>query len=185
MNQTPTLYDRGYMVANLCFLYSIIRASEPLLEMAIRRSDGELRDYYLRHLGEEQKHDEILLDDLMRIGVMPMPYHAAAQIAGAQYYLLAHDEPESLLGYMLALESFPLSVEEVENIEKHHGFRLDCARVHAENDPAHSAALREQIEKLPQDKRDKVMWNMQCTLSALNVAFGELWKNTRPQPCKQ
>ncbi len=139
--------------------YRLIVASVPLLEFAIQYADGPLREYYEHHMTEEEGHDQMLLADLNQFGE-PAPHSfVAAQLAGAQYYFIAHVHPAMLLGYMYALESNTATPEMVDGIESEHGIKLTALRHHAEHDPEHRKDLMAMIVSLPDDLRALVMWN--------------------------
>jgi hypothetical protein len=155
-----SLYNREFLVTNLTFVYRMIVASAPLLVFAVPRSEGRLKRYYEHHLAEEIGHDTMLEEDLRRLGVEKIPhYHLAAQIAGSQYYLVAHEHAAALLGYMHVLESMALKPNVVAAVERAHGVELKAMRHHAEHDPGHVAELNEQIEALPAELKSLVNWN--------------------------
>lgn len=142
------LRDKDYLVRNLCFLQKLIVASAPLLDFAIDYSQGGLRAYYEQHLEEEEGHDEMLEGDLQRLGVDSIPVcYTAATIAGSQYYLVAHEHPAMLLGYMFVLESNPIPLSAVTELEKFYGVWLDSFRHHSQHDAAHAADVTRMIEK--------------------------------------
>lgn len=135
-------------------------ASAPLLEFAIARAKGELKDYYTKHLVEERGHDEMLLEDLKGLGVGSVPFNfSAALVAGSQYYLIAHEHPALLLGYMIALEREPMPMEMVKSLEVQHGASLSALAHHAEHDRAHLKDLVEQFMLLPASLQERVLWN--------------------------
>jgi hypothetical protein len=154
------LHDRQFLCNGLAFVYRMMVASAPLLEFAIPRTEGGLLEYYKQHLEEERGHDLMLLDDLKRLGVEEVPLsHEAAQLAGSQYYLIAHEHPALLLGYMHALERQPMSVEQVDALSRLHGTQLTALRHHAIHDIQHKADLEAQMDVLPLELRAKVLWN--------------------------
>ena len=171
------LFNKRYLIENLCFMYGVIIASAPLLEFAISHlEDGDLQDYYRRHLTQETGHDQMLLNDLAGLGITDVAeYHQAAQIAGSQYYLVAHDHPALLLGYMHFLESNALNEEMVASIEAHHGVDLECLYHHAKADPAHTKELEAQISKLDAKLRERVIWNERATARFFNSVIELLW----------
>lgn len=143
----------------LSFAYRIMVASEPLLERAIDSSVGSLHDYFVKHLEEERGHADILAADLARLGVGPIPkFHLAELIAGNQYYLIQHEHPASLLGYMAALEGHPQPLGDVDELEKQFG-PLPTLRIHAENDGWHLEDIRRQIATLPPPLQSLVALN--------------------------
>lgn len=152
--------DIAHLKRSMTFVYQLIVASAPLLAFAILRAEGPLREYYEQHLKEERGHDEMLRDDLKRMDVTEFaPNHIAAQVAGAQYYLIAHTHPALLLGYMHALERDSLPVEEVDRLSKLHGVELTALRHHAQHDPEHRNDLKRMIAALDDAQREMVEWN--------------------------
>jgi pyrroloquinoline quinone (PQQ) biosynthesis protein C len=103
----------------LCMLHQIVRASMPLMELAIRHCDPDnpvhrrLAAYLEEHLDEERGHAELLIEDLRVAGMAPAdvlaraPLPAIVQLVGAQYYWIMHHSPLALLGYMGFLEGQP------------------------------------------------------------------------------
>lgn len=161
----------------LSFIYRLMVAAEPLLCRAIEKSDGELHRYFQRHLQEESGHAQILAADLARLGVVPIPrYHLAELIAGGQYYLIEHEHPAALLGYMAALEGHPQPLGDVNRLEAQYG-PINTLRIHAEHDPDHIRDIRRAIERLPGELRTLVQLNetrVQNQLRAApSVIFGE------------
>lgn len=154
------LLDKQFLCSGLSFVYRTMIASVPLLDFAIERATGDLLRYYNEHREEERGHDEMLRDDLRRLGVKEIPHsHAAAQMAGAQYYFIAHEHPAMLLGYMHALEKNSLPLEMVDALSAHHGTELTALRHHAKHDPLHRMDLERMIEGLPTALRERVRWN--------------------------
>jgi hypothetical protein len=153
------LYDRAQLLELMMFIYRIIVASAPLLEFAIKHTDGELKLYLQKHLTEETGHDRMLMSDLIEAGIVEVKdYPLAAQIAGSQYYYIAHGDPAMLLGYMLALESNCWSEQLVDELEQHHNLKLTALMHHAKHDPSHTQDLIQVIEQLSdQDRIDRVM----------------------------
>lgn len=154
------LHDPDGIRHVLCFCYRTMVASVPLLEFAIPRCDGELRAYYERHAAEERGHNEMLRADLYALGITDVPiFHQAAQLAGSQYYLVAHDHPALLLGYMLSLEKDSLTPAQVDVLSEHHGVDLTALRHHSKHDPGHKDDLLRVIDTLHPALRERVMWN--------------------------
>ena len=173
------LLNRDFLVRNLCFFYRLIVASAPLLEFAIPRADGALSEYYEKHLDEERGHDAMLLADLKAMGIDDVPYDfTAAQLAGSQYYLIAHFHPALLLGYMGVLESQPLRITQIEDIEKAHACTLSAVRLHAEHDPHHITDLMKMRAALSPDLQQAIDWNAQGVRDVLNAEYAR-WANAQ------
>lgn len=154
------MFDRQTLVKGLSFSYRTMVASEALLEFAIPRATGELKEYYKRHLEEERGHEKMLERDLRELGVPEIPESfAAACLAGAQYYFIAHEHPSMLLGYMHAMERNEISPQVVDDLCKWHGVNLTCLKHHASHDKGHKADLEGMIERLPEKQRRRVLWN--------------------------
>lgn len=167
------MYDRQILVKGLSFCYRTMVASVPLLEFAIPKASGEVLRYYQQHLEEERDHDLMLKDDLFRLGVTDIPFpHEAAQIAGSQYYLIAHEHPAMLLGYMAALERNQLSPGMVDLISQEHGVEMTCLKHHAVHDKSHKADLERVISGLDPALRERVLWNQLHVIDFLERALG-------------
>lgn len=147
------LHEPGVLVENLVFICQVIAASEKLMEEAAQETDSKvLREYLTGHLEEERDHAKWMADDLSKWGIdvakVP-PQRAAMELAGSQYYLIKHQTPNALLGYMAVTEGFPFPLDVLEQLENIHGKDiLRCLRYHAENDPQHRVQLFETIDKL-------------------------------------
>lgn len=143
-----------------------MKASVPLLEFAVPKA-GELSGYYKKHLEEEKGHDLMLQEDLKALGVDPIPlYFDSAQIAGSQYYLIAHEHPALLLGYMIALESNAPKMPLIVALEQRYGVTLTCMRHHAKHDPHHYQDLKDVIAALPAELQERIWWNCKHTIGA-------------------
>lgn len=157
-------------------------ASAPLLEFALLYAKGSLADYYRRHLEQERGHDLMLLNDLKAMGVHEVPhYHTAAQVAGAQYYFIAHDHPALLLGYMYVLENAAPDPERVRFLEAMHGAELTCVRHHANVDRDHVRELTAVIDTLPADLQARVTANGVMTTNLLQLFLDHLWAQTHQE----
>ena len=170
------LLNRQFLILNLCLVHDIILASPSLLEFALMGCSGELADYYRHHLEQERGHDAMAREDLVRLGCAEIiHYHVAAQIAGSQYYMIEHQNPAMLLGYMHVLESRALNEKAVDTLENHHGVRLSCLRHHAKHDPGHTAELERQINSLPSGLKADVLWNAGGVLQVITYTMDGLW----------
>ena len=144
----PKMETRAQFVAFLKFAHGLMRASGPLLELAVERSSGALRDYYASHLAEEKDHATWLAEDMDLLGEAPAKLdHAVAATAGAQYYYLRHIGPQALLGYIAAMEFRPMPLADVETLEKVYGApAIRTVRYHAEHDTEHAKELARVID---------------------------------------
>lgn len=146
------LSDKSVLITNLVFMQQVIKASERLLVEAAQEATGRLKEYYVSHLEEEREHEKWLSDDLKSEGIDVDKFHImrlASEMAGSQYYLIKHDDPACLLGYMAVLEGFPFPLDQLESLERLHG-KILCKtlRFHAENDLEHRKELFRVIDEV-------------------------------------
>jgi len=119
---------RSLFLDYLYRIYSIIRASVPVMEAARDRAGvlagddpacAALHAYLTQHVPEERHHDDWLLDDLEALGVSResvwarQPSPTVAALVGAQYYWIHHHHPVAVLGYIAVLEGTPPDEEHV------------------------------------------------------------------------
>ena len=151
--------------------HCVIRASVPLMETALAKlnesPDGdplntELAAYFAKHIPEERRHDEWLLDDLEALGhprseiLERIPPPTIASLAGAQYYWIAHHHPVALIGYIAVLEGNPPKVADLEAVIARSGIPREGFRTflkHADIDPHHCADLNRALDRLPLSSR--------------------------------
>ena len=170
----------------LVHMHWIVRASVPLMEAARVRGEAIGADdptaaavaaYFEKHIEEELRHDEWLLEDLEAIGWeretvlerTPMP--TVAGVVGAQYYWIFHYHPVALLGYTTLLEGYPPGPEDVELLMEKTGYGADSFRTmrgHAELDPGHAEELFEAIDGLALTPGQSAVLG----LSAMSTAHG-------------
>lgn len=144
MRRVVNAAERDQLVANLMFVYQVMRASTNLLRVAISLlGEGRLRTYYEKHLREEENHAEWLLEDLDgQKEYSPL----AAAIAGTAYYLVYHEHPAALLGYMLAMETSTIDEKLLCKLEAIHGEKLlRTVRIHVVEDTAHRKEILDEI----------------------------------------
>ncbi|WP_329275796.1 iron-containing redox enzyme family protein [Streptomyces sp. NBC_00691] len=134
----------------LAAMHPLVRASVPLLVRAAERCAAEPDDpaarslaaYFLRHAEEERDHDAWLLDDLAAAGAGPsaVPHPIVVELAGAQYYRVAHEHPVALLGYIAVLEGNapgPRLADRLAEVTGLPGAAFRTLREHAELDGGH------------------------------------------------
>nr|WP_249924667.1 iron-containing redox enzyme family protein [Streptomyces californicus] len=142
--------------AYLCAMHAVIRASVPLMELALDRTRartatddplaGPLAAYLEEHIREEEGHDAWLLEDLRAAGgspedaLGPLPSPLIASLAGSQYYWIEHHHPVALLGYIAVLEGYAPAPGLTGRIARHTGLpaaALRTVREHAALDTEH------------------------------------------------
>ena len=163
---SASLYPE-YLIA----LHGVVRASVPLMEEALRRSQevasgdpvaAGMLAYLERHIEEERGHDRWLLEDLEILGVPAgevwarPPADSTARAVGAQYYWIRHHHPVALLGYVAVLEGRPPSVEFLDRTVEATGLPRAAFRTlytHAQSDVGHRLDLHALLDGLPLESR--------------------------------
>jgi len=172
------------ILKNLIFLHDIVVASEELLReasLSCKHTNDQfsrlLYDYYQNHLIEEVGHLQWLKDDLASANVDPeFPNRFATTIVGAQYYLIKHVHPASLLGYLIVMEGDPISAETLEYLEKIHGNKLfGFLQLHSTKDIEHRRELFEVIDMAPCNLHKVIEESLLITLQELVCAARE-WR---------
>ena len=140
------------LITILVINYQLMVASENLLKIAIERSEGGLKEYFIKHYDEERGHVEWLDRDLTSVGVdvtkLPL-ITGLVEMAGSQYYHLYHGDTATILGYLAVLEAYPMPMELVERLESIHGKDvMRTMRYHAEHDTLHRLELFDIIDKV-------------------------------------
>jgi hypothetical protein len=166
----------------LVLTHTIIRASVPLMEAARDRSRSLPGDpvaaivagYTERHIDEERDHDAWLLEDLASMGVDPAtvvarpPSPTVAALVGSQYYWIHHFHPVALLGYMLLLEGYPPSLQDVERLRAGTGYGPGAFRtllLHADLDPHHGEELDAVLDSLPLSSELRIVLGLSALTS--------------------
>jgi hypothetical protein len=147
-------------------LHSLMRASVPLMEAALKESktlaktDGVCRalvPYFEEHIEEEQNHDVWILDDLESLGIdrseaiRRVPSAKIASLVGSQYYWINHFHPVALLGYIALLECIPPTKAFLDSVQEKTKLPSSAFRtlhLHADADVGHAAELKRFIDSL-------------------------------------
>jgi hypothetical protein len=148
-------------------MHGVIRASVPLMELAVRRCvalgpddpvAAPLHAYLRQHIVEEIGHDDWLLTDLAALGADPArpltehPPAVVARLVGAQYYWIEHHHPVALLGYIAILEGNAPTVRLADWLSSGAGLPAAAVRTvreHAELDTGHTDAVYDLLDELP------------------------------------
>lgn len=114
--------------------------------------------YLEEHIEEERGHDELLLQDLERIGFsrqavlrrLPSPCIAAAE--GAMHYWTVHHHPIALFGSMIPSECYPTGRDTIRWMQQQTGYPRAAFRtmeLHSDLDQGHGAEALAMLDSLP------------------------------------
>lgn len=171
----------------LVTMHTVIRASVPLMELALARCRGAgpedpvraaLGSYLPVHIAGELHHDDLLVRDMTAAGLHPErelarpPAPEVARLVGAQYYWINHHHPLCLLGYVAVLELNAPSSSLAPLLARRTGLppaAFGTLRLHAEVDAGHSAAVLTALDEIaaPAALRHAVQLSALHTVSAL------------------
>ncbi|CAM5499542.1 iron-containing redox enzyme family protein [Streptomyces griseus] len=186
----------------LCTMHAVIRASVPLMELALRRArqldaSGDLlaaplAAYLEEHIREEAGHDDWLLDDLRAAGgtpedaLGPLPSPLTASLVGSQYYWIEHHHPVALLGYIAVLEGYAPAPGLTGRIARLTGLpatALRTVREHSVLDTEHLDELYALLDRLPlgREREAAVAVSALHSLDALTRLFVRLGRSA-PAP---
>lgn len=151
----------------LATMHMIARASVPLLQaareqaLALGQRDelaAAFAEFLIDHTEAVAGRDTRLLADLAATGADPeiplqaIPSPRIASLVGAQYYWVHHHHPIALLGYIVALESYPPPPGFAEQLRAQTGFSEAAFRTIAwceRTDPRRRDQLYAWIDTLP------------------------------------
>lgn len=157
--------------------YCVSSGTIPLMEETVRCAKllpddpicKPLIKYLEQHIEEERGHDEWYIRDLAHLGMSRedvltriQPGNSAAMI-GSQYYWVRHQHPIAFMGYLASIETYPPTVEYVENLIRDSGLPaagFDTLMMHAEIDIAHKEDIINLLNTLPLTKEHKAMIEM-------------------------
>ncbi|MFE7142464.1 iron-containing redox enzyme family protein [Streptomyces sp. NPDC057644] len=186
----------------LCTMHAVIRASVPLMELALdrlraRAASGDplaapLAAYLAEHIREEEGHDAWLLEDLRAAGgrpedaLDPLPSPLVASLVGSQHYWIEHHHPVALLGYIAVLEGYAPAPGLTDRIARHTGLpaaALRTVREHSVLDTEHLDELYGLLDRLPlgRDREAAVAVSALHSLDALTRLFVRLGRSA-PTP---
>lgn len=161
-------------------VYYFVSHSTRMLGLAMSTTENE--KYYDRlvdHIKEEDKHEKLALMDLKNLGGK-IEEHPEAGITRAmweaQFYKIQKN-PESLLGYILALELIAVRVYPTvrPKLEKIYGTKpINFIRVHSDEDPDHVEKALAQLNTLTGKSRSLAIENFDQTCDVLVAFFDEI-----------
>lgn len=164
---SPRIFRDKIIYADwLAQTYFFVCHSTPLLGFSLPHLKNQsMRHHFEHHIGEEARHDMLALKDLERLGYTIDQFEQLAQTQAfyqAQYFKIQFDQPTSLLGYILYLETMAcdwgkLAYEEVKSIYPNSCLFL---KIHAEEDPSHVKNAIKAIESLPEVEKEAVFRNL-------------------------
>ncbi len=132
----------------------------------MKRNDEPHFRRFVKHISEETAHEILAERDLEDLGFTPNDFYQLPEtrmLWEPQFYKMQHENPLALMGYIIALEYFacthlPRFYENVQDIYKGKACRF--IKLHAEEDPDHTAKALELTAKLPLEIQQLVLINI-------------------------
>lgn len=163
--------------------YYFVRHSTRLLMTAggrMKHSDQVFFRRFLAHLGEENGHENLLLNDLKNLGYSINDFPETPETRmfwESQYYKIEHNDPLSLLGYIFVLEKLgAIEGSKLMNVIPGLYGQKACSfiKVHGEEDIDHIEKAVEQIESLPLHRYKLVKENIDQSISAYIIFLNKI-----------
>ena len=180
-NNSASLFkDPEIYVQWLAQTYYFVRHSVPLLGFAIPHlKNDELKHRFEHHMGEEDRHDLMLIKDMNKMGHRMTEFPEWALTQGfyqSQYYRIQFEGGTALLGYILFLEGLAASwakdgYEQIKNVFPGSVLFL---KVHAEEDPTHLDEAMNTILKLTSDEQQVILRNLHYTHEIYQKMFNKM-----------
>lgn len=148
-------------------LYCSMRATVPLMEAARQHARAlahscpvaaRLVPYFTRHVREEYRHDEWMLDDMETLGMRRAevlartPDPEVAALIGTLYYWVLYAHPVALLAFFAVTEGSPMSSDTLDRIANTRHIPRDALRTlykHAVLDVRHGQDVFRVLDSLP------------------------------------
>jgi thiaminase len=166
--------------------YYYVRHSTRLLAASAARfpqtpKGDTLHHRFGAHIGEEKKHERLLIHDLkaLSLSLETLPEHASTRMFyEPQYFKIEHQSPVALFGYILPLEAIAAKSgpKTVERVKSAYG-ELSCSsflRVHAEEDPDHVDKAFDALERLDADELALIKQNITQTVYAYSAMLADI-----------
>ena len=151
--------------------------------------DKKYFNRFIKHISEEHNHELLALRDLKNLGyaITDFPESMESKMLWeTQYYKIQHEDPLSLIGYIIPLEMMSAKYfpDFLQRVTKAFGSKTNSfVRVHAEEDPDHIEEALAILNELSGKRKERVVTNiMQTAISYTNLinalpkkSFNELY----------
>lgn len=171
--------DRQVYALWLSQAYFIVRHSTPLLALSCARAI-ENRAYHLRcigHLSEEKGHDKLILNDLRQMNLKIDDFKELSSTQAlyqTQYYWIEHQNPVSLMGYILILEGLAVTMGR-EKLRQVNDPRISSfIKLHSDEDIGHLKIAYEQIEKMGLADQECIARNAELSANLYTYMVAEI-----------
>jgi len=181
-NNPVTIFrDREVYGQWLAQTFYYVQHSTALLGYALPRLPADLRRHFEKHLGEESRHDLLLIKDLEKLGYKFSDFpesHITQAFYQSQYFRINFEHGTSLLGYILYLEALATGwgKEAYDFLKNTHKGSTLFLKVHAEEDPSHVEQALGVILKLSELEQASIIRNLRYTHEMYSLLVGSLKK---------
>lgn len=162
--------------------YFYVQHSTALLGYSLVRLPAHLRHHFEKHLGEESRHDLLLLKDLERLNFKLEDFsesHITQAFYQSQYFRINFEHGTSLLGYILYLETMACrwgkkAYNFLKNTHKDSALFL---KVHAEEDPDHVQKALNVILSLSEVEQQSIIKNLRYTHEMYSLLLRDIQRS--------
>lgn len=149
-----------------------------------RYEDGAYYRRSLKHIREEQGHEQIAVADLKALGeeVTSFPESGVTRALWETQFYKIQRNPFALLGYILALEAIAVfKFKDLSaRLEAKYGDKANrFVHIHAEDDPHHVTEAIEQIEKCSPEAKELIQLNFDQTVEMYTLMVKDIINRTQ------
>ena len=138
---------------------------------ALDKNGSQYHNRSIKHMSEEFNHHYMALSDLKKLGGdinNIEEFNSTKNLYQSQYYLIQHQSPYALLGYILFLEAASTQISELVNMLSEHYGKQCCVflREHLEldsGDDGHLEKALEMVSKLTDHEQDIIADNIELS----------------------
>jgi thiaminase len=169
--------------------YYICHSTRLLAASAARFSqeDQGMHKRFLKHTDEENSHELLALRDLQKLGYKIKDFPELAQtktLYEIQYFKIEHNDPASLMGYILALETMAGHDFKWLKDKTTELYGKECVKfvqVHADEDPDHIEKALQVIEGLKAERLGAIDINIEQTA----ICYADMLNACKAKAVKQ
>lgn len=148
--------------------------------------DRKFFNRFVKHISEEHNHELLAKNDLKYIGYEVSDFEHTAEtrmLWESQYYKIQHEDPLSLIGYIIPLELFSAKFFPtfLKKIDSRFG-KMACnfVKVHAEEDQDHIEEALSILNEVDGLRKQRILENVEQTAIAYTQMLDKINLSLRP-----